>query len=184
MRWRALVAVTLVAQVARADGPAAADAAMQQYFAGEQAEGYAWFALGAPALAVGGALAQRGGDGALGAGIPLLAFGAIQLAAGLWLIGVTEPRVAGLRRELADGAPVVAREAARMRGVERSFVVLRWSEIALAAAGAATGIAGAATGRDLLTGIGFAVAVESAIMLLLDGLAARRARRYAAALTF
>lgn len=182
MRWRALIALMLAAQLARADG--SVEAPLREYFAGEQAEGYAWFALGAPALAVGGALVGRSDDLSRGLSYPLLAFGAIQLLAGLWLLGVTEGRVERYHRAIVAGEPVREREQARLRGLDRSFAILKWSEVGLLVAGAATAVAGLATGRDLATGIGIAVAVESAIMLILDGLAARRARRYAAALAF
>jgi hypothetical protein len=184
MRRIALAALIALARPASAD-PATAELsqAMQRYFDGEKAEGYAWLELGAGALVAAGSLLEQRGDLAKGLAWPLVGFGAVQLAAGLWLLGVTDERVAKLRRALDERPePVRDGERTRIRSVERGFVVLRWAEIALAAGGAATAVAGLAARVDAAAGAGASVLGESALMLLLDGLAARRAHRYAAAL--
>ena len=132
-------------------------AAITRYFAGEQAQGGAWIAVGL-AMTIAMSIAERTAERAMV--WPLGAVALIQIAAGLWLQLATDGRVAKL---LVD-PEVVARETKRMRGVVRTFVVLELLWLA--------GIA-----------VGIGLAVAAAAMLGQDLAASRRAGRYLSELT-
>lgn len=170
------------AQVAQRE---AARAALETYFAGELREGYPFLAI-AQASIVGGATALLGGNQfARGAAIPALLFGAIDLAAGLWLLGQTESRVARLERELdADPAGLIARERKRLAGVETGFRVIQGVELGCVVAGLVASAVGGALQADTWAGVGVSTAVESGLLLLVDTYGRRRAKRYAGALRF
>lgn len=160
-------------------------AAMHDYFAGERRGGVWLMGAGAPALLLGAGLsvpqdpASRGWAFAQGLGYSLVALGALDVLAGLTFYRNSRRRVPAFERQLAS-APAAYRdgELARMRRVNREMRLLEAIEIPLILAGGAMASIGALQGRDLLAGIGAGLAVETAVLLIYDQLAARRALRY------
>jgi hypothetical protein len=156
---------------------------IQTYFDGEEREGFAWLALGGPGLGAGIVAVSQPGDLAKGIAAPTLLLGGIHEFIGLYLLGITEGRVADLRRNFAlDPRTVAAAEKVRIDGVIRGFKWLTGIEIGLAGCGAALIAVGAAGKEDFALGVGIGLAVESLVTLLLDNFAWRRAKRYAAQL--
>jgi len=104
LRWRvlysllAIVVATLAGPaLAHADPPDAAhaQAAMEDYFAGEERGGYVLIGMGVAGLIAGGWLYRAGTPTARGASYPLLGVGVIHLAAGIFVnVAVVAP-VAG-----------------------------------------------------------------------------------------
>ncbi len=177
----ALVLAAGVAGSARAEAPLAGE--VRLHFDGERDQGVAWLGFGAASLVAGGALVERSDAAPRAAAWPLLALGAVEAAMGMWLLGASDGRSADLGRELGAAPELVrARELQRIRRTERALVLLRVGEVVLCGASVATAIAGAATHTDFATGFGSGLAVESAVLFLLDTFHARRAHRYVRAL--
>lgn len=164
--------------------PAAAmQAEMTRYFDGERRGGVWLMAIGAPMLAGGAALFAAPGDFARGLGGTVLAFGALELAAGAIFYGNSRSRVPRFTRDIVErpGAYQVA-ERKRMDGVNGQMRLLEAVEISLILAGGAMASAGALQGQDALAGVGTGLALHAAVLLVYDQLAARRALRYTDAL--
>lgn len=178
----ALLALLLCGSTARAEpisGPAFSST-LSDYFAGEQAEGWAWIAVGDASLAAGGvALAQSNGV-LRGLSYPLLAVGLIQFVAGFSSLGRTEGRVAAALRTIdADPARAYSAEVARVGRLRFLFRLIRYTELSLLCVGAAGGVVGGVLKQDQILGAGIGVTVEAALMLVLDHFAEARANRYA-----
>jgi hypothetical protein len=153
---------------------------MHDYFAGELAEGWVFAGAGTAGIA-GGALGLTAKDDFYrGAAFPLLAFGAIQLAAGVVLIVRTDRQV--MERDAMNRDAFLALERPRMEKVRREFGWLFVAEMGLTLAGAGLAAWGGARGDHTIAGIGTGLAFESALMLAFDGRASARADTYAAAL--
>jgi hypothetical protein len=182
MRWLALLAAILISVggTARAQSPQAPlSLAMQTHFEGERDEGYAWMGFGAATLVTGGILYKEGGDLQRGIAYPALSFGSLHMLIGMWLLGVSDRRVAGLRAELDRTPEVVrARELKRIQGIARSLFALRIGEAVITTGAVGLAIGGGVVDDKLLLGIGLSVAVETIITFVLDTLAAHRAKHY------
>jgi hypothetical protein len=178
----ALLALLLAALPAHAE-PAGAGAlgdTMQRYFAGEQAEGFAWIAVGDASLAAGGAALAQSNPILRGLSYPLLAVGLIQFVAGFSSLTRTDGRVAAqLAAIAADPARAHAAEVKRIDRLNFLFRLIRYTELTLLGLGAGGAVVGGVLGVDQLTGAGIGVAVEAALMLTLDHFAEARAHRYA-----
>lgn len=160
---------------------------MRHYFAGEKAEG--WVFAGAGALSIGaGALGAFAASDEVyrGAGWPMLVFGSIQLAAGAVLLVRTDRQVRERSDRLLGPLPgpssFYAEEIPRMARVRENFRWLEVTELVLAAAGIGLATYGGLADDRSTFGVGAGIAIESALMLVFDQLAAERAARYDAAL--
>jgi len=153
--------------------------AATDYFTGERAQGAAWGAVGAIAIAGGVVALASDDDLAHGAAYPLLAVGAIQLGAGVVSYVSPPRRLRRARTAIGRDARTYAEgERRRMGKVTFAFDALRVTEVALVAIGAGLAIGGARAERDVLVGIGGGIAFQALAMLALDGVADARAARY------
>jgi hypothetical protein len=178
------VAAATLAAPARAE-PVAMRQAMHDYFAGELAEGWVFAGAGLAGSAAGAACAFAGQDGVYkGAAWPLVTFGVIQLAAGVVLFVRTDRQVAERDAMLAsDPGAFYAFERPRMEPVRREFRWLAIAETALVVVGGGLAAYGGAQREHAIFGFGAGLALESALMLALDGRASARADAYVAALS-
>lgn len=155
-------------------------AAMERYFDGEQRGGWLLVGMGAAGLASGGALLYRGdSDFTKGFSYPLLGMGIVHVAAGIFVNVSSRRRVDRFGTEIdADPSAWLARERPRMRGVSTQFTALKIVEVVLIVGGVTTGVLAHRAEREQLAGIGYGVALEAALTLGFDLVAARRASRY------
>ncbi len=173
-----LVAGTSVAQAEEADAPEAR-AAMQAYFDGEITGGYVLAGMGAAGLLAGGLLYRRDAGVSRGAAYPLLGIGVAHLAAGIYIGFASDRRIDTFDGELdKDASGFVARESKRMAGVSRSFTMLKIAEGVLIVGGLAMVVVGHRKERPRLEGAGITLAIEAALTLGFDVVAAQRAHRY------
>jgi hypothetical protein len=157
---------------------------LHTYYEGEKS-GSLQFALpGLVSLGVGTALlATDPSDMAKGAAVPVLAFGAIELGAGLVLFLRSDALVARLDGELTRGPTGwKAAETDHLRRVRDQFAALMWTEIAVAGIGAGMAAGGAYAKAPTVQGIGIGLAVESSVLFILDSIAAERAKPYLSSL--
>ena len=156
--------------------PAHMEAEVTRYFAAERA---------ASALVLGCAIAAAVMSAALVAlrspyramAWPLVAVGLVQLIVGGTVLVRTPGQVARLTRQLRSSPTAYqAEEAARMRRVQRSFVLYKRIEIGLLAIGLALASVDG-YGRTLYA-VGMGLMLEAGLMLFLDLRAERRGRRY------
>jgi hypothetical protein len=153
------------------------------YFEGEKAEGIPFVGAGLAAFAVGSVLFARRTPLARGAAWPIVVVGVIQTAAGIVVYSRTDAQVARLDGLMAsDPGALRKAERARMERVNLEFVLLKWTELALAAAGVGLTTYGIVKGNDTFKGVGVGLAAQSVVMLALDLFAAERAARYTDAL--
>lgn len=151
-------------------------APITEYFHAERAESLLFIAVGvlANAMAMWG---WRRGPLWRGAAVPLVAVALIQLTVGgtVWLRSPQD--VQRVQQIVAtDKARVGREEVPRMQAVMKNFVIYRWVEIALLAAGLVLLLAGRR--GSAWQGVGVGLAVQSGLMLLLDFFAERRGQVY------
>lgn len=163
--------------------PAAMQAEMQRYFDGERQGGLWLMGVGVPMVGFGAGLLALPRALPRAAGGTVLAFGALELAAGTIFFLNSRRRVPHFTRQIV-AQPQRYREVEqrRMVMVNSQMRLLESAEINLILAGLAVGTAGALQGQDSLTGFGAGLALHAAILLIYDQLAARRALRYSDAL--
>lgn len=158
-------------------------ARMERYFGGEKEEGWVFGGIGLAALGTGAFLLTRDDHAATGASIPILAVGVIETLVGAVLLVRTDGQIAERRGRIAtEAAAFRPEELHRIHGVNTSFRVLFWSELALTLGGAATAAIAGLEDETTWMGVGIGVAAQAAIVLVLDLFAAARARRYTGAL--
>jgi hypothetical protein len=170
---------------ARADPPDAAhaQAAMEDYFAGEERGGYVLIGMGVAGMIAGGWLYRTGTPTARGASYPLLGVGVIHLAAGIFVNVSSARRVEKFTRQIETDTPgFLAEERVRMKGVSRQFTALEIAEVVLIAGGLTAAAVGWRTDRPTWKGVGLTLALEAACTLGFDIVAARRAHDYRLAL--
>lgn len=146
------------------------------YFTAEKQESLLFMLVGALAIAVSLWLWFRGGP-YKGMLYPLAAVALIQIVVGSTVYFRTDSQVAALKAQFeSDPVAFVAEETGRMETVVRNFVVYRWIEIGLLV----TGILMILGLRhvELWHAVGIGLTLQSAIMLLLDFFAERRADEY------
>ncbi len=152
---------------------------MHDYFRAELRGGIVLVAMGAPAVALGGALLVH--DSALwrGAAYPLLVLGGLELLGGIFFAARTPAQVRKLDAGLAkDPLAAQAAELARMRRVNRQFTAIQVLEVVLMTGGVVTAAVASAYKQDTLAGAGLGIAAEATGLLLFDIFAARRALRF------
>ncbi len=159
-------------------------AEMHRYFAGEKLGGTWLMGVGAPAVALGTGLMFQRAPFSQGLAASLLALGAIELVGGGIFSLNTNRRVPRFDRQLATHAFAFRQqELARIGRVNQQMRFLEGLEITLILSGGAMTAAGALQRQDLLAGIGTGLMIETAVILVYDQLAARRALRYTDRLT-
>jgi hypothetical protein len=177
---RALIVLALLAHSARAETPAEAKAIMQDYFDGEKTGGYVLVGMGIAGVASGTFLLRAHCEVRQGMAYPLLAAGALQLAAGVYIGIASDNRIDKFGKEIdRDGQAWTVRERDRMDGVQTQFTVLKLVEIGLVAGGAGLAYYGYKKRHLRLEGAGIGIAIEAAATLLFDIWASRRADDYA-----
>lgn len=146
------------------------------YFTAEKAEALLFMLVGITAVVLSLWLLRRGGAYKAMA-YPLLAIAAIQLVVGSTVYFRTDTQLAALSAQYA-GEPLVfkAEETVRMNEVVRNFVIYRYIEMALLVTGILLMLGLRHKARWHAVGIG--LAVQSALMLLLDYFAEARADEY------
>lgn len=159
------------------------DSDLRGYFGAEVFESWLFVGLGAATIGTGSYFFTRSDSLLLGAAGPLIGVGLIQLVVGLAVLVRTNTQVAALLAlSRTDPTRFVTEESARMRVVNRNFVIYRWVELALLTVGAGLLIAGAVADQRALLGVGGGLAFQSAAMLTFDFFAERRALRWTAQL--
>lgn len=146
------------------------------YFTAEKQESLLFMLVGAVAIAVSVWLWLRGGP-YKGMLYPLAAIAAIQITVGSTVYFRTDAQVAALKVQYeSDPAAFAAEETQRMQAVVRNFVIYRWIEIGLLAAGILLMLG--LRHNALWHAVGIGLTIQSAIMLFLDFFAERRADEY------
>ena len=182
----ALLAAFAVAREAHAESPETSRVRkdLHTYYGGEKSGSLQFAVPGFVSLGVGTALlATDPSDMAKGAAVPVLAFGAIELGAGLVLFLRTDALLARLDGELTRRPTGwKAAETDHLRHVRDKFAALMWTEIAVAGIGAGMAAGGAYAKAPTVQGIGIGLAVESSVLFILDSIAAERAKPYLSSL--
>ena len=177
---RALIILALLASTARAETPAEAKAIMTDYFDGEKTGGYVLVGMGIAGIASGTFLLKADCQIRVGMSYPLLAVGALHVAAGVYIGIASDNRITDFSREIdRDGQAWTERERDRIDGVQTQFTVLKLVEIGLVAGGAGLAYWGYTKGHRRVEGAGIGIAIEAAATLLFDLWASRRADGYA-----
>ncbi len=153
--------------------------ATHTYFEGEKQSGVLWGSVGLLAVSSGGYLLTRKTPVTRGAAYPLIVVGAIQTILGGALLLGTDARIRKNDDKLA-ASPQLFRdeELARIRSVNRTFVILEIVEAALIVGGTTLALAT----RDTWRGVGIGLAIQGTTMLALDALAHARGAKYERAL--
>lgn len=178
--------LVLVAPAAAAANPdrAAATDAMETYFAGEKLGGWVLIGLGAAGLASGGALLASESETLEGMSYPLLGFGLLHAAAGVFVYISSNKRIDDFDDQIeTDPSTFAAAESKRIDSVHTQFRILKAVEIVLIGGGLTMAVVGERTDRRRLSGFGLGLAIEAAATLAFDVWAARRAHRYDARLS-
>lgn len=116
-----------------------------------------------------------------GAAIPLVAIGLIQLVVGYTVyVRSDEDRVRNVYAYDMDPGSLKQQEIPRMEKVNRNFVIYRWVEITLLAAGVILMLVNSRNpgGISFWYGFGIALALQSFLMLGADYFAEKRALQY------
>ncbi len=154
--------------------------ALTIYFDGEKHAGLCLAGIGVIGLAA-AALFFQARWNVRSLAITLGVMALVQIAIGVGLYLKTGPQVADLVARLgADAGRLYADEGARMAKVQRNFVILEYTWIALIAASAVVAVAMKA--RFRVTGVALGLLVNFAIILTFDLVAERRGAVYLAAL--
>lgn len=178
-----IVAMLAAPRSAHAQDGAATSDAMEDYFAGEKRGGMILVAMGVGGLVAGGLLYRSSSSTARGASYPFLGVGLVHAAAGIYVYLASDGRIDDFNAQIAeDPAAFVDRESERMKGVSTQFTVLKIVEGVLIAGGLTMAAIGHKKERFQLKGAGLALALEAALTLGFDLVAARRASDYRAKL--
>jgi len=156
--------------------------AMHTYVTGERRSVIPFAATAAVTMTAGGLLLLSSDAVARGAAWPLLGFGVLELAAGLFFgIRNERPKLDGQLD--ADPAAFVREEREKLRRISRRnqpVLLAVWS--AVIAAGGVMGGIGAARSLPTVTGVGLGLAVQGLAFFLIDWAVLDRADEYLAVL--
>lgn len=180
-----LLAAVLAPTAAAADpiDGAQMTSSMRRYFDGEKEEGWVFGGAGLLSLGAGSYLLTRDDGMSQGAAIPNLAVGLVETIFGVVLLVRTEGQIADRRARIAaEPAAWRTEELARIDRVNTTFRILFWSEMVLAVGGTGSAIAAAFAHEPTWEGVSIGIAVQAAVLLVLDLFAAARATRYTGAL--
>lgn len=146
------------------------------YFAAEKQEAVLFMLVGVAAIAVAVMLLARR-HRYRGMAYPLVGIALIQLTVGATVYFRTDEQVAALQAQYRqDPAAFKADETRRMETVVRNFDAYKVIEIALLVAGLAMALG--LRRRELWHAVGVGLALQSALMLMLDLFAEKRADEY------
>ncbi|MBI3201436.1 MAG: hypothetical protein HYZ29_07830 [Myxococcales bacterium] len=161
----------------------AAATAMDDWFAGEKYEAFVFLGLGAASTGTGAYLLTRDTGFARGAGYTAIAFGAVEMIfATTYTLGLG-PKHDELKGDLAKDQVKFRRdELDRMNAIADRFVLYRYTELGILAAGAGLATYGFVHEKPALAGIGVTAGVHAVLVLTLDYFAESRAHRYIRAL--
>ena len=174
-----VLALVLASSTARAETPAEAKATMRDYLDGEKTGGYVLLGLGIGGIATGTFFVKADCPVRRGMSYPLLAFGALQVAAGVYIGMVSDNRIRDFGVEIdRDGQQWTERERDRMDGVQTQFTALKLVEVGLIAGGTGLAYYGYRRGWGRVEGAGIGIAIEAAATLVFDLWASRRADHY------
>ncbi|MBG9375208.1 hypothetical protein I5907_03130 [Panacibacter sp. DH6] len=115
-----------------------------------------------------------------GAAIPLILIALIQVIVGYTVFARSDKQRTDMVYAFeTDPLKVQQQELPRMEEVNKNFVTYRWTEIILLVAGVVLALVYRSNPeKQLITGIGVALAIEAAIMLGADFIAEKRAHDY------
>lgn len=156
---------------------------VKQYFDAEKYESILFIAVGAGAalLAIYFLVANKQ-PFYKGMAWPTLLVAAIQIVVGTTVLARTDQDLNRVHNQIANAqSEIDTQEIPRMKIVMRKFVVYRYVEIALLLLGIAAIIA--ASPYSAVRGGGYGLAMQAAVMLLLDFFAERRGAEYLAYLS-
>lgn len=162
-------------------------AAMHTWHRGERLSGFVPFlGAGVATVATGTVLLAQGSKLDVGAGVPLVAFGAIELLAGLYFGLSSYAKESALDALLiTDRARFLEQERARVHRITSLFQPLLLAvEGALTVGGGVTAGVGALQRDDLAIGLGLGLAVQGLLFFVLDWAVLDRAQAYESALRF
>jgi hypothetical protein len=173
------LSAALLAPSAHADDSEKMVGAIERYFHGELDEAAVFLGVGSGAGYIGGSLIANGSDFGLGASIPLIAVGAIQIGAGMVLLIRTDAQIRDLSAKARrDLRAFRAEELPRMERVNFWFDVYKGIEISLALVGVAGMAYGQAGDEPAVFGAGLGLSAQALAMLSLDLVAESRADEY------
>ncbi len=156
---------------------------VKQYFDAEKYESILFIAVGVGAalLAIYFLVANKQ-PFYKGMACPMLLVAAIQIVVGTTVLARTQQDIDRVQNQIANAkSEIDTQEIPRMKIVMRKFVVYRYVEIALLLLGIAVIIA--ASPLSAAHGGGYGLAMQAAIMLLLEFFAERRGAEYLAFLS-
>jgi hypothetical protein len=150
------------------------------YFDAERAESLLFIAVGLAALGLAAwCWLRRGTPAARGAAAALAVVAVIQLVVGTTVRQRSPHDMARVTQAVQADRPHIAQhEIPRMQAVMRNFELFRWTEIGLLALGLLLAVA--ARRGSIARGVGWGLAPQAALMLLLDFFAERRGAAYLA----
>lgn len=158
--------------------------ALHTYYEGEKAGSFQFLVPGLASAGVGTALLVADtGEVAKGAAVPMLAFGALEVGAGLFLYLRTDALLARLDQQLTrDPRAFKTEENIHLRRVDDQFTGLLWLEIAIASMGVGMASVGAFAKTPTVQGVGIGLAIEASKLFILDSFADARSKPYLAAI--
>lgn len=161
----------------------AAERAMDDWFTGERNEAFVFLGLGTASAGTGAYLLTRDTPFSRGAGYTALAFGAVEMIfATTYVLGLA-PLHDELKADLKrDPVKFQRDERERMSAIADRFVLYRYAELGILAAGAGLATHGFVYEKPTLAGIGVTAGAHAVLVLTLDYFAESRARRYIRAL--
>ena len=164
---------------AHAETPDEASALMKDYLDGEKLGGYVLLGAGIAGITTGTFFRTASCEVKQGMAPPLLAVGALHVAAGVYLHMASDNRIRDFGAEIdRDGQDWVLRERERMDGVVTRLTVRQVVEAGLLAGGGALVYYGYTRRRPKLQGVGLGLAIEAAFTLGFDLWIGQRARGY------
>lgn len=151
---------------------------IQSYFHAEKQGGHVALAIGIFTCFLGGCFFLKpAAPFYIGMAIPLTLIGIVQMAVGATVARRGERQAEDLEKLLAeDPAEFSRQEMPRMAAVMRSFVLYRWVEIAIGAAGLMLILLNHEVG--FWKGLGAGMFAQAVIMLVFDYFAEKRGRAY------
>lgn len=115
-----------------------------------------------------------------GAAIPLILIALIQIIVGYTVFARSDKQRTDMVHTFeTDPSKLQEQELPRMEEVNKNFITYRWTEIILLVAGIALAfVYNSNPDKQLIVGIGVALAIQAALMLGADMMAEKRAQQY------
>lgn len=156
---------------------------MHTYYLGERENGWRLVGTGIAALGLGGGLLASDDDAVYHAAWPVLAIAAGQVVGGALIAGASYRRIPDFDAKITnDPEAFRAAEHERLIGVRRDLRLITAVEASLAVIGAGLVASGEIGREDIVTGVGWGLALQGFVMLILDFIELDQAERYSTAL--